>query len=78
MEEIKEVEVEEEKEVETINLSKKVEQMIRAANEIKCELVTPEEGPGIKVFTSDRTTRVEATKEGYKIKTKDRNIRCVT
>ena len=75
MEEIKEVE-EEKDEVETINLSKKVEQMLRAANEIKCELVVPEEGPGIKIFTSDRRTKVEATKEGYKIRTRDRNIKC--
>lgn len=76
---IKQIKVLEEikEEVQTISLSKRVEDMLKAAREINCELVRPDDGPGVKIWTTDRKTKVEATSEGYKITTKDRNIKVV-
>ena len=66
-----------EEEVENISLARRVDELLRAANEIKMEVVRPDDGIGVKVITTDRNTKVESTEFGYKIKTKDRNIKVI-
>ena len=66
-----------EEEASNILLSQRVEEMLRAAKEIKTEVVRTSDGPGVKVITTDRNAKVESTAFGYKISTKDRNIRVI-
>lgn len=70
-------EAEVEKKVEYISLAARVDELIRTANEVKMEVVRPDDGVGVKVITNDRRTKVESTEFGYKIKTKDRNIKVI-
>ena len=66
-----------EEQFENISLSKRVDELLKTVNAIDMEVVKPDDGIGVRVMTSDRKTKIEATEFGYKIKTKDRNIKVI-